>query len=300
MGEKISLANLEEHLTFFRKMYDVVRLVDPLKKRVLDYRCNGIKDKDNICYKYWKSKRICENCISVRSYQEDKSFTKIEKTRDNIMLVTAISIGTLERPIVLELLKDATDSMMIGLGDYEKSEMVYDIISRLNDMVTKDSLTTIYNRRFIDERLPVDIISSTIRGNPLSLIFIDVDNLKEINDNYGHNIGDITLKEVASAINGSIRGDDWVGRYGGDEFVVCLKNADDKEAEDVCKRIKKTIEGISISTAKEDIRVSLSMGIYTMNDEKLTPEEIIKYADEKMYEDKKSKRNKFKKAEAVD
>ncbi len=215
---------------------------------------------------------------------------KIEQGKDIIMMVTAIPIETTEKPVILELLKDATDSMMIGMGNYSEGKMMYDVVSSFNEMIVKDSLTAIYNRRFIEERLPVDIIKAVVDNTPLSVVFIDVDNLKEINDKYGHDIGDVVLREVSKTIDSCIRShDDWVARYGGDEFLISLNNTNEEEASKICYRIRESVERVKVLALDKDMKITLSLGIYTMKDEKLTAEEIIKLADNKMYEEKKEK-----------
>ncbi len=288
MINKVTIEKLEEHLEFFNKMYDLVRLVDPIRKETLGYRGDRFKVEGGKCYAYWKKGEICDNCISIRSHHEDRSFMKMEHSKNNIMMVIAIPLEDTERPIVLELMKDATDNMLIGTGNYSEGEMMIDVISSLNDMVVKDSLTSVYNRRFIDERLSVDIIRSIIAEVPLSVIFIDVDNLKVMNDTYGHTVGDFILKEVSKTIDECIRShDDWVARYGGDEFLVCLNGTDEMTAYKISERIKENVKKIKIPELNEDIEITLSIGIHTMEDEKLTAEEIIRYADDKMYESKK-------------
>lgn len=114
MAEFITLDNLKEHLAFFEKMYDWVRIVDPLHKNVISYIDNTITETDEICYKYWKAERICDNCVSIRAFRENKTFIKLEQTRSLILMLTAIPVQIKECPVVLELLKNATDTMLIG------------------------------------------------------------------------------------------------------------------------------------------------------------------------------------------
>lgn len=288
MVNRVTIDKLKEHLEFFNKMYDLVRLVDPVRKETLGYRGDRFRVEGGKCYAYWKKGEICDNCISIRSYNEDRSFMKMEHSKNNIMMVIAIPLENTERPIVLELMKDATDNMLIGTGNYNEGEMMIDVISSLNDMVVKDSLTSVYNRRFIDERLSVDIIRSIVAEVPLSVIFIDVDNLKKMNDTYGHTVGDIILKKVSKTIRKCIRShDDWVARYGGDEFLICLNDTDEKAAHRVSKRIEENVKEIKIPELNEEMKITLSIGIHTMKDEKLTAEELVRYADNKMYESKK-------------
>mgnify|MGYP000913111680 CR=1 FL=1 len=292
MSEQLNLDNIKQNLDFFHKMYNVVRIVDPLNKRVIGYHKSKICKTNEICYDYWENGKICDNCISVRAYHENKSFIKIEQKPDAIMMVTAVPIEESEIPIVLELLKNATDSMLIGSGNYNDGKPVSNIVSEINDIVVKDQLTSLYNRRFIDDRLPVDIIHATISKSPLSIIFLDVDNLKSINDTFGHSAGDLALKEVGKIIQKSIRHDnDWAARYGGDEFLICLNKIDYDEAYHIAERIRQNIENVSIPLSDRNEQLTLSLGIHTMKDSKLTAEEIISIADKKMYEAKKSGKN---------
>lgn len=292
MFEQISLDAIEENLEFFNKMYDVVRIVDPVKKCVLEYNNCKINKTEDVCHNYWQNGKICDNCISIRAYHEDKSFMKLEYKSETIMMVTAIPLESLSSPVTLELLKNVTDSIMIGSGDYNEGHMMRNAVLEFNDMVIKDKLTSLYNRRYIDERLPADIIKATITQSPLSVIFVDVDDLKGINDTYGHSVGDQAIKEVGNAISKSIRADnDWGARYGGDEYIISLNNTDYDEAYRIAERIRGNIEKISVLVDNNFINFTISLGIHTMKDSKLTVEDLINLVDKKMYEAKKSGKN---------
>lgn len=292
MAEQITLDGLKEDLAFFNKMYDAVRLVDPMRKKVLEYRSSSAEETDKICYSYWKSGNICGNCISVRAYNENKSYMKLEHNPDEIMLVTAIPIESTGETIVLELFKNAADSMMVGTGNYNEGQMLRSVVNDLNNMVVMDSLTHIYNRRFMDERLPVDIVKATLMKQPLSVIFVDLDDMKAVNDTYGHIVGDIALKLTADAIRNAIRTDvDWAARYGGDEFFVCLHNTGDNEVSHIKERIRRDIASIEIPAQGETVRITASFGTHTMFQSQLTAEEMIQAADCKMYEEKRNGNN---------
>lgn len=289
MSEQISLSTLEDKLTFFNKMYDIVRLVNPVQKTVLEYRECKIAGTSGVCHDYWENGKICDNCVSVRAYHDNKSYMKLEQNADIIMLVTALPVEAAEKPVVLELLKNATDSMMIGTGDYNHGQTMLNVVYDINNMVIRDHMTSIYNRRFVDDRLPVDIVQATVKNQPLSVIFIDIDNMKTINDTYGHIAGDIALKCVASAMKNCIRANiDWAARYGGDEFVICLNNLVNEEVGHIAERIRKSIEMIRIPINDGNVSVTASLGIQTMAGSPLTAEEIIHMADEKMYKAKRA------------
>lgn len=293
MQDEITLDKLEESLEFFNKMYDLVRIVDPINKKVLEWKGILIEETEEVCYGYWENSRICDNCVSVRAHNSNKSFMKLEQTLSSTMLVTAIPIENTNPPVVLELLKDATNSMLVGSGDYNEGHMINTVVSQLNDMVARDSLTGLYNRRYIDDRLPVDVVKSTINDSPLSLIFMDLDNLKLINDQFGHTTGDLIIKEIGTVIKDHIRNDsDWAARYGGDEFIICLNNTANDVAHKVVERIQSSIEKISVVIEDNiSICISASMGIHTMYRTKLTADELINLADEKMYQSKNMCKN---------
>ncbi len=282
--------DIKDKLEFFSKMYDAVRLVDPTHKRVLDYQGPSLMETPEVCYDYWGNGKICDNCISVRAFNEDKSFVKLERKTETVLLVTAVPIENTDRPVVLELLKNATDTMLIGSGDYNEGEQFGRFASKMNDMIVKDSMTPLYNRRFVDERLPIDVIDATLKHMPLSVCFMDLDNFKSINDIYGHESGDLVIKAVAEVIAGHIRFEhDWAARYGGDEFLLCLNNTDEERANFIAQRIKNSIEKIPIKISEGDVCLSVSFGVKTMKEDKMTAEELINFADQNMYRAKEKK-----------
>ncbi|MHC1771195.1 MAG: GGDEF domain-containing protein [Flexilinea sp.] len=293
MPDNITLENLENNLAFFNKMYDVVRLVDPVDKKVIEYQGNSRSETDEICYLYWKNGEICDNCISVRAHLSNKCFVKLEQASDAIMMVTAFSVENADTPTVIELLKNATDTMLIGSsGNYSDGRLMRNVVTEINDLVIKDELTGLYNRRYVDERLPVDIVRATLGKLPLSVIFMDIDNLKEINDTYGHVYGDKTFDEVTRTLLHCIRTDnDWAARYGGDEFLICLNNTSGEAAYQIAERIRCGIAGIEALYQNKRIYTTVSIGIYTMYDEKMTAEELISLADQRMYKAKKNGKN---------
>ncbi len=288
MSDSITIERLEKNLELFEKMYDAVRLVDPVKKVVLEYRGRERTETEAVCHDYWKNGKICDNCISIRAHLGSKCFMKLEQSDSAIMMVTALPMENTKDPTVLELLKNASDTMLLGHGEYSEGRMLSTAWMELNDIVVKDDLTGLYNRRFINERLPADILKTVLEGESLSVLFADVDNLKQINDTYGHSVGDLVLTRVARALQECIRSNnDWAARYGGDEFVICLNNTNESSANHIIERIYGRIADIKVSADhRTTITASLSLGAYTMRDNALTANEIIGLADQRMYAQK--------------
>ncbi len=286
----ISLDQIKEQLDFFNKMYDAVRLVDPEYKRVIDHRGPLLSGTPEVCYDYWGNGKICDNCISIRASMEDRSFVKLESTEGTVFLVTAIPVQNAGGPVVLELLKNATDTMLIGSGDYNEGQLFHRFVRELNDMIAKDPMTCLYNRRFAEERLPVDVIDATLKHLPLSLCFIDLNDLKSINDLYGHGAGDRAIKAAAAMISAHIQpGRDWAARYGGGEFILCLNGTGGQEARLIAERIQNGIEKTPLDFYADGAFLSVSWGIETMDEIPMTAGELIRRADQKMYRSKRDK-----------
>jgi diguanylate cyclase (GGDEF)-like protein len=177
--------------------------------------------------------------------------------------------------------------MLIGTGEYTKNISICSVLNDINSMVVIDHLTSLYNRRFLDDRLPVDIIKATLNKKPMSVIFIDINSMKTINDTFGHIEGDNALKLVGKSIKQSIRNTDWAARYGGDEFFICLNNMTNEDANIISEKISNRITSEALHIKGNVVKITVSAGVATMLDKAFTADEIIKLADEKMYEAKK-------------
>ena len=294
MQKPITLEELENNLSFIKKMYDAVRLVDPVRKIVLEQRGDCMSETTEICHNYWRTDNICDNCISIQAYRENECFVKLEQTPSSIMMVMAIPITGSDQPVVLELLKNITNSILIGQGDYNDGVSMHKLVAELNTFATKDVLTNLFNRRYADDRLPVDIIKATIKQWPLSVIFVDMDNLKFINDAFGHAVGDRALISIADIIRSCIRSDvDWAARYGGDELLICLNNTPNNLAYAIAERIRCKIENEFFPTPTGKVGITVSIGLHTIQGSHLTADELIQLADKNMYEAKKEGKNRI-------
>lgn len=138
-------------------------------------------------------------------------------------------------------------------------------ITRLERVGITDPLTSVYNRRFFEQRI-VEFVSSSVRYKyELSCMFLDVDHFKKVNDNLGHQVGDLVLQEVASIINEYLRGGDMMARYGGEEFVVLLPQTPVKDAALVAERIRKNLDEHQFNLAEgKKLSITLSIGVASM------------------------------------
>jgi len=171
--------------------------------------------------------------------------------------------------------------------------------TRLERVGMTDPLTSVYNRRFFEQRL-IEFVSSSVRyGYELSCMFLDVDHFKKVNDDLGHQVGDLVLQEVASIINEYLRGGDMMARYGGEEFVVLLPQTPIKDAFLVAERIKDKLASHQFHLAEgKTLSITLSIGVASMcgGDMGLAAIEqgrdLVKRADIALLNAKESGRNK--------
>ena len=288
------LVELINNIKFIKKTYDMMRIVDPIKKKVLDYTENTITETDLTCHHYWNKENFCDNCVSLKAYKENDVFIKIEYYNEKIYMVSAIPVTVDETTVIVELFKDVTKNMAVVKKDKGVEVDIHTIINHVDNLLLKDHLTGIYNRRFIDERLPVDIINKSVNGEKLSLIMADIDLFKKVNDQYGHLGGDFILKEISEVLGSCIRtGKDWVARYGGEEFLICLPNADNNKAVEIAERMRKKIENKVFKFGDIDIKVTTSFGVHTLEEnDNSSISSVINFADENLYRAKEAGRNK--------
>jgi diguanylate cyclase (GGDEF)-like protein len=282
MNNDISLSQIENELERYRKLYDALRIIDPVNKRTIGRSDNSDYGLGNISYGYWTDDLISDDSISVRAFKEKSCVMKLVHVADSTYLVTAFPIEIPNGILVLELLNNVTNSLSIGYKDYSDA---------ITNLAFRDELTNLFNRRYVDERLSRDITKAFVEQSPMSVIFLDVDNLKEINDSLGHAFGDKVLIEISDIIIRSIRSDtDWVARYGGDEFLICLNNNEPKETFEIAERIRNKIADLVI-LQNGTIKTTVSLGIYSTGKHAVTAAEAISYADSKMYEAKRNGKN---------
>ncbi len=166
-----------------------------------------------------------------------------------------------------------------------------------------DSLTGLHNRRYLAAHLESVMGRAAKTGNPVSLMMIDIDLFKQVNDDHGHAVGDDVLCEVAQRIALNVRGIDMAARYGGDEFVVIMPDTSIKTAMKVAKRLYGFIAGEPFKVSGggpggggESIEITISIGVTESRDGSCAPKDILKRADEALYKAKSQGRNQVVKA----
>ncbi len=288
------LEGLLGKLSIFEKMYQFLRIVDPIEKKIYDLKDNHLNCIDNSCFDFWGKNEVCNNCISMRAFNEDDTIIKIEYKNTNIFMVTAIPIIINNRKLVVEFLKDTTNNLISEDNANKTNVQVITLIEYLNQAIVKDALTDQYNRRYINERLPVELINTAVNNEQLSIIFTDIDFFKKVNDVYGHIAGDEILKSFSKLLKDQIRvGKDWIARYGGEEFLICLTNTGLEQAKAIAERMRKTVETSEFLINDRLIHITSSFGVHTVCNENecLTMDGILEICDKKLYKAKSEGRN---------
>ncbi len=157
---------------------------------------------------------------------------------------------------------------------------------------TRDPLTNLYNQRVFWELIENEVLRSSRHGNKFTLLVIDADNFKSINDTYGHGIGDSMLQLVVAGIKSAIRDDDLLSRYGGDEFVAILPETDLQAGEAVARRILESVGAVSMSVPEGAVVTgSVSIGMATYPDHAQAMKDLFLFADNMMYRAKSEGKN---------
>jgi len=164
--------------------------------------------------------------------------------------------------------------------------------SQLIDVAELDGLTQLYNRLFGMNYIQEEYKWALVKKKPLSVIMLDIDYFKKINDSYGHGCGDFVLKEVAKMLSFDLRAKDIACRYGGEEFLIALVGSDLENSVKVSERIRHLIENRTFLYQGDEIKVTVSIGVTTLiGQEGESIEEAIKYADRALYVAKGKGRN---------
>lgn len=157
------------------------------------------------------------------------------------------------------------------------------IIERYKELSYKDSLTGLYNRRYFSEMLDIDLKRAKRENSIVSLLFIDIDDFKSVNDTYGHKYGDYVLVKLAKILKTEIREADIISRWGGEEFVILLHDIDIKASSAVAERLRMVVE-----KQKFNSQITISIGV-AATDGSISLEKILYLADDALYKAKERK-----------
>lgn len=272
IGEAIS------SIQVLQRFYSVVQIREVEHSQIL-YKGSG--RNEDIC-----SKKVIPFTGTFQSK------ITIDGDNHNVIVTTSIPITIGKQSFSLELIQQGInyreDIQQASLGSKH-------MLSYMCTLAITDSLTNLYNHRYIYEQLPIDMADAFVQNKPISVIYADIDSFKEINDTYGHIIGDYLLKEVAYLFLQEIQSETaWIARYGGDEFLISLPFEDGTLATNIAYQIRKKIENKEFILDSCTAKITCSFGVLTLYKENdiLSVDEIIKLVDCKLYHAKNNGKNK--------
>jgi diguanylate cyclase len=212
-------------------------------------------------------------------YEEDRINIKIELVQLVAFTLTMIVMTYI-------------GSSIHRLREHNKKQraMLQDALDLNKMLATTDELTGLYNRRYYMDKLAQQKALSERDGSDFVVCFFDLDHFKRINDNYGHHIGDMVLKEFSRLLKQNIREIDYAARFGGEEFVCLLVNTDIEQARKVMQRIKQQLEEHKFDDLAPGLRATVSIGLANFRQYE-TLQETLMVADNRMYEAKRRGRN---------
>ena len=253
--------------------FDKVRLVTPEDHGVYKLNEDGsLKRRERPCYAIWGSEQACRNCAGCKALSDKNRVVKLELTKTGIYQVIAKSVVVEGRPFVLELISRS------DVGIWFDSHGKKILLEKYGRDFYTDALTGAYCRQYFEDQ------RASLQDED-GVAMIDVDHFKEINDAYGHPVGDVALKKIVGAILSCIRSTDMLIRYGGDEFLIIFPQIQKDAFTLKMRYIQDAVSRLAVD-GYPDIRLSVSIGgVHRV--EPLT--EAIRQADQLMYRDKANK-----------
>jgi two-component system cell cycle response regulator len=242
--------------------------------------------------------RICSQLKSLEQTRQTPILIIIDP-EDRQRLLRALDLGVndyLMRPVDRQ---ELVARVTTQIRRFRYTERLRTIVRASMEMAITDALTGLYNRRYLESHLAQLIGHAVDRGRLVSVLTLDVDFFKSVNDTYGHDAGDRVLQEMAGRLRAAIRSSDLACRTGGEEFVVVLSGADITAAERVGERVRKIVAAKPFHAAPGcQLRVTVSLGIASLAGVDDAPEDILKRADQALYRAKREGRNRVSLAAA--
>lgn len=268
--EKCSEYSVSHLLKDLSRVFEVVRLVDPKTNENLELDKDGKVITTQIhCYEIWGRNEPCENCISSRSLEGKEWVTKLEMRDRQMYFVLSKHINVNGRTCTLEIASHEDEAECTRCGG--------------NDAPTRSSFMNFYRDALTGtyRRLYLESFQSNLESAD-AVAIVDVDLFKQINDTYGHPVGDEALKTIANTIRSGIRGSDTLIRYGGDEFLLIFSKIGEEVFYERLKQLRRAVQETKLPDYPE-VKLDVSLGgVYRVH----PLSEAIRQADLRMYENK--------------
>ncbi|MFO7749782.1 MAG: diguanylate cyclase [Desulfobacteraceae bacterium] len=277
----------------------IARFVQDIVKKILDIE-SGLDSSFQHAGDVLQSGREFNSFLKTELGQMKNSLD-VAKNLDELRVEVSERLTSIEDALKTKREKD--DALQEGgeknrkafQSDFQKLKQELDQATRhskeLETRLNQDPLTKAFNRRAYDQKI-IDEMERFLRYNTVfSLLMLDADHFKAINDNYGHAVGDKCLQEIIKRTAPLLRKNDMLARYGGEEFVIVMPETSGKGAEQVAEKIRQTIEKIEFIYRQETVRVTVSIGVSQVKQEDRSHKELFDRVDTAVYQAKEEGRN---------
>ena len=293
LNRSFSARDMLALLAFLRQVFDVARLVDPSRGAVVELDGDGgMRSVPYTCFRVWGKNTRCENCTGEAALDENCRLTKYEYIKNDVFYVVSNPVfvrrpHSVDARLALEIVSHVSDHLTMGIPGVRSIDQMVEETQR---KIYTDEMTGAYNRRYLNELLFAHKNGS---AQKLGLVMIDLWAFKQINDSYGHAMGDDVLAHAAQKLMGAVRPEDSVIRYGGDEFVVTLVDRTEEQVRNAVAEMRAQIEAVPYGQngdrfARADFGYACT-DIFDMRRESL--DELLRAADAAMYDEKNKRRS---------
>lgn len=218
----------------------------------------------------------------------DVSVTPLRNRTGELESILCFLLDIGDRKLAEQRLQDVNLQLVAQLAEIQALQ------EKLSEEALRDSLTGLYNRRYLEETLARELLRAGREERPLSLVMMDIDHFKRLNDTYGHQAGDLVLKELGAMLREHIRGEDIACRFGGEEFVAILPGASLETAVERAEAWRRAFQAMRLPFEGQCLQSTLSLGIASFPKQGATGDELLFQADSALYMAKRAGRNRVK------
>lgn len=292
-----NIKNYEEKLNIQTKLLEKQTIQLEEQKRQLNEIYKNIESQkeklSNAILDVKEREEVVESLVNLQKEKQeefekakkDLEFlnSQIQEQKNNLLIKEDIISD--QKNIIFALVFLSIIIFILGLNGIRQNRL-------LKNLSQTDSLSGLYNRRFMNQKLEEEILKYKRYKTPFSLLLIDIDYFKKINDTYGHDKGDSVIKEISSLMQQNIRNTDICARWGGEEFLILAPNSDLNGALKLANNLKELIENTQFEV-KQKVTISVGVSVF---EENLNQEKLLKLADNALYKAKGSGRNRVEMA----
>ena len=245
------------------ELFDVMRIVDPVARKVMERVSTGAEPSPFPCKGFWSGEDTCRDCLAARAFRENRRLSRMVFHKGSMYLSSAIPFQTGGRGIVVELLRNLTGSLVAASGDSIDATELQALFDQADHASSMDALTGLLDRNSVDVRLPRELERAHSTRYPLSLILISLDGFARLRSRHGDEFCDTLLRAVGEMLQKSMRVEqDWVARFSEDSFLVVMRNTGNAGVQTVAERIRGRISRLEIPQNGLSVSVTASVAIH--------------------------------------